>query len=185
MIPEPVQLRQMAETKTHENFKFRHFLKHHPSLASEEIDKVVFQIAEQVWKRVDCTACGNCCREVATTMNEKEVGRLAMHLRVSNEEFTSKYLEPAEPSDENPWVTRKQPCPFLKDNRCTVYDSRPSNCRDYPYLHKPDFTARTLSMLGRLSECPAAFEVWEELKRATGFRLRRRREGNPRWHTPV
>ncbi len=85
MIPDPVQLRQIAEMKTHENFKFRHFLKHHPSLASEEIDKLVFQVAEQVWKRVDCTDCGNCCREVGTTMSEEEVGRLATHLGVTNE----------------------------------------------------------------------------------------------------
>lgn len=118
-------------------------------------------------------------------MSEGDVGKLATHLGVNNEEFTSKYLEPAEPSEENPWVVREHPCPFLKDNRCTVYDSRPSNCRGYPYLHKADFTARTLSMLGRLSDCPAVFEVWEELKRATGFRPCRRREGNPRWHPPV
>jgi hypothetical protein len=37
-------------------------------------------------------------------------------------------------------------------------------------LHKPDFTARTLSMIGRLSECPIVFEVGDELKKATGFR---------------
>jgi hypothetical protein len=47
-------------------------------------------------------------------------------------------------------------------------------CRDYPYLDKPEFTFRTLSMIGRLSECPAVFEVWEQLKVATGFRRRGR-----------
>ena len=60
--------------------------------------------------------------------------------------------------------------PFLKDNCCAVYEHRPANCRDYPYVHKPVFTARTFSMIGRLSECPIVFEVWEELKKATGFR---------------
>jgi Fe-S-cluster containining protein len=69
---------------------------------------------------------------------------------------------------------RERPCPFLKDNRCAVYEYRPANCRDYPYLYKPDFTARTLSMIGRLAECPAVFEAWEELKRAAGFRYRPR-----------
>lgn len=33
---------------------------------------------------------------------------------------------------------------------------------------------RTLAIIGRLSECPAVFEVWEQLKVATGFRHRGR-----------
>ena len=91
---------------------------------------------------------------------------------MSSPELVSKYLKPTESGEDNPWIMGERPCPFLKDNRCTVYEHRPANCRDYPYLHKPDFTHRTLSMIGRLSECPIVFEVWEELKRETGFRYR-------------
>ena len=28
----------------------------------------------------------------------------------------------------------KVPCPFLKDNRCTIHDIRPKSCREYPLL---------------------------------------------------
>lgn len=105
-------------------------------------------------------------------LNEDEVTRLACHLGMSNSEFASRHLKPAEIGEEAPWVMRQRPCPFLRDNRCTVYEHRPANCRDYPYLDKPDFTSRTLAMIGRLSECPAVFEVWEQLKVATGFRPR-------------
>jgi uncharacterized protein len=174
MTPDPVKLRQMAEAKLDENFTFRDFLKHHTRLSSEELDEVVFEIAERVWKRTDCTACANCCRVVAPTLSENDVERLARHLGMNSSEFASKYLKQVESTDDNPWIMRERPCPFLKDNRCAVYEYRPANCRDYPYLDKPDFTARTLSMIGRLSECPAVFEVWEELKRATGFRHRPR-----------
>ena len=90
----------------------------------------------------------------------------------SGSEFTSKYLKPAEGSETNPWIMRERPCPFLKHNRCTVYEYRPANCRAYPYLDKPKFTSRTLSMIGRLSECPAVLQLWEDLKGATGFRHR-------------
>ncbi len=174
MTPDPAQLRQMARASADEDYRFRAFLKHHPSRSSEETDRVVYEIAERVWKNTDCTACGNCCKEVVPTLSEAEVEKLASRLSLSRAEFESKYLKPAESAAGNPWMMRERPCAFLKDNRCTVYEDRPANCRDYPYLHKPDFTSRTLSMIGRLSECPAVVEVWQGLKRATGFRPRAR-----------
>ena len=174
MTPDPVKLRQMAEAGADANFKFRDFLKHRTRLSSKEVDNLVFEIAERVWKRTDCTGCANCCRVVAPTLSENDVERLASHLGMNSFEFASKYLKQAESAADSPWVMRERPCPFLKDNRCSVYEHRPATCGGYPYLDKPDFTARTLSMIGRLSECPAVFEVWEELKRATGFRHRPR-----------
>jgi Fe-S-cluster containining protein len=170
MTPDLVKLRQMAEARAEENFRFRDFLKHRTRLSSEEVDHLVFEIAARVWKKTDCAACANCCREVVPTIGDSGVERLAAHLGMDSSAFASKYLDRAESTADHPWIMRERPCPFLKDNRCAVYQYRPANCRDYPYLDKPDFTARTLSMIERLSVCPAVFEVWEELKRATGFR---------------
>lgn len=160
----------MAEVRVDENFKFRHFMKHHRRLSSREVDNLVAEIAERAWKKTDCAACANCCREVVATLDQNDVDRLARHLGTSSSELASKYLKPAESAEDRPWIMRERPCPFLKDNRCAVYEYRPANCRDYPYLDRPDFTARTLSMLERISDCPVVFEVWEELKFATGFR---------------
>jgi uncharacterized protein len=174
MPRDPAELRRMGEAQAEENYRFRDFLKHRTRLSSEEVDTLVFEISERVWKRTDCTACGNCCKEVSPALRENDVERLAGHLGMSSSEFASKYLKQAEPSEDDPWIMRERPCPFLKDNRCSVYEYRPAACREYPYLHKSDFTSRTLSMIERLSECPAVFEVWEELKRATRFRHRPR-----------
>ena len=170
MILDPAELRQLAQAQAVENFRFRDFLKHRTRLGSKEVDRLVFAISEKVWKKIDCTTCGNCCREVSPKVEDNEVERLACHTGVTPAEFISKRLKRSESGEEAPWVMRERPCPFLRDNRCTVYEQRPGNCRDYPYLDKPDFTSRTLSMIGRLSECPAVFEVWEQLKVATGFR---------------
>ena len=174
MISDSVELRQMAEAGADANYDFRDFLKRRTGPSSEEVDKLVFEILDRVWKRTDCTACANCCRLGSPTLSEEDVGRLAGHLGLSRSEFAAQYLKPAEPPHDNPWIMRERPCPLLKDNRCSVYEHRPGDCRGYPYLDKPNFTARTLSMLWRLGECPAAYEVWEELKRATGFRHRPR-----------
>src|SRR5262249_53910773 len=147
--------------------------KRHPKLSSKKVDQLVFGISEKVWKTIDCTTCGNCCRVVSPTLKEDEVEKMACHLGASSSEFVSRYLKPSEPSEQSPWVMCERPCPFLRDKRCTVYEHRPANCRNYPYLDKPNFTSRTLAMIDRLSECPAVFEVWEQLKVATGFRVRR------------
>ena len=171
MIPDPAKLPQLAKKRQDENYRFRDFLKHHSGLGSEEVDRLVQQISAEVWKRVDCTECGNCCREVSPTLNENEVTDLACHLGINNADLISKYLRPAEKSEESPWLMRQKPCPLLRDNRCSVYEHRPGNCRAYPYLDQPDFVFRTWSMMDRLSVCPAVFEVWEQLKRATGFRF--------------
>jgi hypothetical protein len=50
----------------------------------------------------------------------------------------------------SPGLCASAPCPFLKDKRCAVYEHRPANCRSYPYLDRPEFTARPLGMFGRL-----------------------------------
>jgi uncharacterized protein len=174
MTPDLVKLRQMAEARADENFGFRDFLKHRTRLPPEEMDSLVRGLTDKVWQKTDCTACANCCREVAPTLSQEDVERLAGHLGMSGPELVSTYLKPTESGEDTPWIMGERPCSFLKDNRCTVYEYRPANCRDYPYLHKPDFTQRTLSVIGRLSECPIVFEVWEELKRETRFRYRRR-----------
>jgi hypothetical protein len=167
---DPLKLPQLAEERAEENFEFRQFLKNHPRLGSEQIDNLVFSLSARVWKDIDCTSCGNCCREVSPTLKENDVERMAGHLEMSPAEFVAQQLKPADSDGDAPWIMRDRPCPFLRDKRCTVYEHRPANCRDYPYLDKPDFTLRTLAMMGRLSECPAVYEVWEQLKVATAFR---------------
>jgi Fe-S-cluster containining protein len=174
MAIDPGQLKQIAESKADENYDFRQFLKHHPKLRAKQIDQLVFGISAEVWKGIDCTTCGNCCREVSPTLDEKDVHRMACGMSVEDSEFAAQYLKQAESDSERAWIMGARPCPFLRDKRCSGYEHRPDNCRDYPYLDKPDFTSRTLSMIGRLAECPAVFEVWERLKVATGFHWRRR-----------
>jgi len=174
MIMDPIELRRQAELRAAENASFRNFLKHYSKLSAEEVDRLVSQISDRVWKVVDCTTCGNCCRKVSPMFDKKDVERLARHLGTTESEFVAKHLLPAESGEDFPWIMRERPCPFLRENRCSVYDQRPDSCRCYPYLDKPDFVYRTLSMMERLYDCPAVFEVWEQLKAATGFRRRGR-----------
>jgi Fe-S-cluster containining protein len=165
-----VQIRKQAAAKEDENWRFRAFLKTRCRLEPEEIDERVFAATRRVWAGIDCTQCANCCKEVKPTFSDEEVDRLARRLAISREQFIESYLLRSEPDDDNPWIARTTPCPFLKDNRCSVYEDRPGDCSGYPYLYKPEFVSRTMGMIERTSTCPIVYEVMEELKKSTRFR---------------
>ena len=162
-----IQIRRRAEEKEDENWKFRQFLK--SSRDPREIDSRVFAIMERVWAGTNCTKCANCCREVKRQFSQEEVDRLARRLTMTRQQFIDTYLQRSEPGDDNPWTTRSTPCPFLKDNLCSVYEDPPADCSGYPYLNEPEFVSRTLGMIERTFTCPIVYEVMEELKKSTGF----------------
>jgi Fe-S-cluster containining protein len=145
------------------------------SLEPEEVDSQVFETTRRVWAEIECTSCANCCREVTPSFSEMEVSRLAQRLGIERREFIERYLERAEAGSENPWQTRAKPCPFLKENRCSVYEDRPADCSGYPYLYEPDFAFRTIGMIERTSTCPIVYQVMEDLKKCLGFSRKTRR----------
>jgi uncharacterized protein len=170
-----VQIRALAQEKADENWRFREFLKGQCDLEPGELDRRVFETTRRVWAGIDCTACANCCRQVKPSFSEDEVMRLARRFGMKRRQFIERYLERTEVNSENPWQTRTKPCPFLKDNRCSVYEDRPADCSGYPYLYKPGFVFRTMAMIERISTCPIVYEVIEDLKKSLGFSRGQRR----------
>ena len=175
MAVDLVQIRKMAEAKEDENFRLRKFLKQ-CDLETKEIDHHVFEITRRVWAGIDCTTCANCCRELRPTFSEDEVERVAQRLGMERQIFIETYLDRSDEDSTNPWQTRTTPCPFLKDNLCSVYEDRPADCSDYPHLFKPDFASRTLMMIDRTFTCPIVYEVMEELKKSLLTRGKRKRK---------
>lgn len=174
MAVDLVQIRKLARQKEDENWRFRQFVKFETGLDPDEMDRQVSETTQRVWAGIDCTACANCCREVKPTFSEEEVNRLAARLGTTTLQFIDAYLEP-NGDDDNPWQTRTTPCPFLKEDRCSVYEDRPADCKGYPYLYEPEFSARTMAMIARTFTCPIVFEVIEALKQSWKFARRRKR----------
>jgi uncharacterized protein len=173
MAFDPIHLRVLANEKEEENWKFRQFLKQRYN--SDELDVRVVEITRRVWAGIDCTTCANCCKEIQPSLSEEDMARLARRLGIDRQQFIQTYLEPTESGSGNPWKIRTRPCPFLKDDKCGVYEDRPDECRGYPYLDEPNFVSRTMGMIGRTFTCPIVFQVMEELKMAIGFSRRKRK----------
>jgi hypothetical protein len=101
-----VQIRELAQRKEDENWKFREFLKTRCKLEPDELDQLVFETTRRVWEGIDCTACANCCREVRPSFSEEEAGRVARRLGMERQQFIDKYLERADGLSDNPWQTQ-------------------------------------------------------------------------------
>jgi Fe-S-cluster containining protein len=161
-------LKKKAKEKEDENWRFRTFLKWDCELSDKNLDQQVFEITDSVWSKIDCTACGQCCEELKPAFSKKEQQHLAKLLGLNIEQFREKYLQ-YDSEDEPAWRTRQTPCPFLDGKKCSIYEERPEECRDYPYLYKPDFSSRMISMIERTFTCPIVYSVMEELKNKLNF----------------
>ncbi|OQY56463.1 MAG: zinc/iron-chelating domain-containing protein [Desulfobacteraceae bacterium 4572_88] len=81
-----------------------------------------------------------CCRGITITLTPYDIIRLKNRLQLSSEEFLAMYTEPRllEKTDL-PIVTLRlledeetEPCPFVRETGCIVYEDRPTTCRYYP-----------------------------------------------------
>jgi uncharacterized protein len=160
-----------AERDVDRNYQFLRKLKYDDD--DYELDDTAHELHRQAFKKVDCTRCANCCKTLVIQFNREDIERIAARVNLSPEDFIAKYLEPIE-EEVGCYGTRQQPCPFLgADDRCTIYEIRPADCRDYPFTDKPEFTSRTMNVAANTVTCPAVYYIVEQLKRRSGGRQRR------------
>lgn len=153
---------KIAKQKDDENWEFRSFLKAH-DMDDAELDAIVRRLNEQITAQIDCTECGNCCKQSRPTLDTDDVTRFAIGLEMSVEEFQAKHLRPDEDEAGNYEFTGL-PCQFLAHNLCTNYEYRPESCMSFPHLHKDGFRRRLFGMMLNYEICPIIFNVYEQLK---------------------
>ena len=160
------QWRENAGREAEANFRFLRSLK----MVSdpERVDDLARTLHEQAFARIDCTRCANCCKTMPPGVTDEDVERIAAHLGMSREAFVAAYLEVDK--EEGGYRMRAVPCPFLgADDRCTIYEVRPEDCRSVPHTDKEGFARRTYGHAANTETCPA---VWWIVKRMR--RMRRR-----------
>lgn len=157
------QIAELAEKREEENDRFRFFLK---SLPSHQVDAMVHRLNDEISAANDCTQCGACCRKLMIEVSASDAERMATGLQIDITDFETSYVEKGH---EGRMLLNHIPCRFLEGNKCTQYEHRFTDCREFPHLHQPNFTGRLFSTLMNYAICPIIFNVVEELKKETQF----------------
>jgi len=155
------KIKIMAPKKENENWKFRTFIKGYED--NEKLDAIVHRLNNEISSKIDCTTCANCCKEIHPTFTQKDITKIANHFEVTPSQFIDQYLVPDLVGGD--FSPNESPCPFLKNNTCSIYDVQPDSCRSYPHLHKDDFAYRMMGLIANYEVCPIIFNVFERLKK--------------------
>lgn len=151
---------ELAEKNKKENKELINRLK---KSKPKKLDDVVHQLHDEVFDKIDCLACANCCKTTSPTFYERDIDRLSKYLKIKPSDFIAKYLQIDEDGD---YVLTTAPCPFLDyENYCTVYESRPTACREYPHTNRKRFYQILDLSLKNTEICPAVVDVFEGLKK--------------------
>lgn len=128
----------------------------------KNLDATVHELHDEAFEEIDCLKCANCCKTTSPGMHDKDVERLAKHLRMKPSEVIEKYMEM---DTDGEYVFRSAPCPFLgADNYCSVYESRPLACREYPHTNRKRFYQVLDLSVNNTAVCPAVVRIFEKLQ---------------------
>ena len=148
-----------AQLKKNENQSFLKALKRK---APKNLDDLFHTSHELVFEQTDCLSCANCCKTTSPIFYERDIDRAAKKLRLKPGVFIDKYLKVDEDED---YVLKQSPCAFLDaDNYCSIYDSRPTACREYPHTDRKKMLQILDLTFKNTLVCPAVLKIVEEIK---------------------
>jgi Fe-S-cluster containining protein len=121
---------------------------------------------KEAYTAIDCGQCANCCKTMTPTYTKADVKRIARHVGLTPQAYWKKYLAQDESGDI---IHRKTPCHFLdKNNRCSIYEVRPQDCRLFPHTQRKDFLYQRQIHLQNLDECPITHHVVKRMHEDAG-----------------
>jgi Fe-S-cluster containining protein len=171
VVTDLAEVFRLGTAKAAENLAFRRYLAAHRHASGP------FQaLAAKVQRRVDCTACANCCRHSIVAVDAGEIAAIAQHLGAASEAVAEFYTD-ADSSEPGPRVLKNsgEGCVFLDGNLCMIYDARPKTCRDFPHLAAGTHSlgSRPASLDRWAALCPIIYNAIEQYKRLLGYRAGR------------
>ena len=147
-----------ATLKQKEHRKYLEDLK---KKTKKNMDYMIQETHEEVFEKIDCLQCANCCKTTGPLFTEKDIERISKHLRMKPKDFEQKFLRTDEDQDK---VLQNLPCWFLnEDNTCSIYEFRPKACREFPHTDRKKIYQINHLMLKNTIVCPAAFEFVESM----------------------
>ncbi|MFP4620176.1 MAG: YkgJ family cysteine cluster protein [Bacteroidales bacterium] len=153
---------EYGELNEYENEEFQFYLE---GQNPDEVDKRVNRLFEEIDEEIDCMECANCCKKQSPVIRESELWNISDYFGMDPETFKEAYLT----FDGDQMIMKQNPCVFLRDNICSIYEFRPADCASYPHLDKRGIVFKLSGIMGNYSVCPIVFNVIENLKKEMDF----------------
>jgi hypothetical protein len=161
-----MDLDSFSEKSKSQSASNKAFLKKIKQKKNRNLDDVFHTAHEKAFEQIDCLSCANCCKTTSPIFYQKDIERVAKRLRIKPFEFIEKYLKIDEDKD---YVLKQSPCPFLgADNYCSVYDDRPTACREYPHTNRKNMYQILDLTYKNTLVCPAVLKIVDEVKEKLG-----------------
>ncbi|MGQ1945867.1 YkgJ family cysteine cluster protein [Geofilum sp. OHC36d9] len=138
------------------------FLERLRKMRPVSLDLVVGNLHDEVFNKIDCLECANCCKTTSPILIDRDIDRIARRLRMKPSQLIDAHLRLDEDGD---YVFKEAPCPFLMpDNYCMIYEDRPRACREYPHTNRKRFYQVLKLTYHNTLICPAVLQVVDGLK---------------------
>ena len=158
-----MDLQEFRKKAVRKKKKLTSFLQKLDEIVPEDMPQLVLEEDVKVWQEVDCMACANCCKTMTPTFTKKDILRISEHLGMKPKDFKEKWLHKEE--DTGDWVNKQQPCQFLIDNKCSIYEVRPIDCAEFPHHNKKPFDLYNDTFIQNVHRCPATFMLVNKLRK--------------------
>jgi len=127
----------------------------------KEVLRNLPELHEKAFEQIDCLRCARCCKRYSPRFKMPDIRRISKVLQLKEGAFIDKYLRMDEDGD---YVVVSTPCPFLgDDNKCSIYEDRPSDCKRFPYTDEDIILKRPQLTMKNSSFCPIVVSVLEGL----------------------
>lgn len=157
-----LELDQLKDKAFQAKGKNQNLLKKIKKKKGKELDEIFAQAHEKAFSSIDCLNCANCCKTTSPLFLDKDIDRIAKHLRMKPQQFITQYLNY---DDEGDYVLQSAPCTFLgEDNKCSIYEVRPKACAEYPHTDRQKQHQILMLNLKNTEICPAVFNIFEQIK---------------------
>lgn len=128
----------------------------------QQFNEMFWRVFDETEKQIDCTRCANCCKVFHAGLPEEEIQRLATLKQMKYEEFLQKNVSIEQPTGIH--FLKLNPCIFLNNNLCSIYDQRPQACRDFPRPPFENVKHNIRRVLKNYTVCPIIFNTVEKCK---------------------
>ncbi len=83
----------------------------------------------------ECTGCGECCRWTGSVLLiDRDIAAMAIGLGLSEQEFIDHHTRLAPNRIQLALIDQADgSCSFLEGDRCSIYETRPEQCRSFPF----------------------------------------------------